>query len=161
MSEKKSSHLIAFWAVFLSCVVSFCAFSFFIFYLTSLTENQDVQIEKTHTVQNTEIEKTHTVQNTDAEILQVTAVAKSFWTAIHDKNITTARSNIYSPNRAQLGMLIEQDIEADNVPELPTVLEFDVEINGDTAIAVIRNSQGVGCDLIKADGRWWVYPGQE
>lgn len=150
MSEKKSSHLIAFWAVFLSCVVSFCAFSFFIFYLTSLTENQDVQIEKTHTV-----------QNTDAEILQVTAVAKSFWTAIHDKNITTARSNIYSPNRAQLGMLIEQDIEADNVPELPTVLEFDVEINGDTAIAVIRNSQGVGCDLIKADGRWWVYPGQE
>ena len=84
------------------------------------------------------------------------AVAKIFWTAIQNKDIETAKAQVHEPARAQLGRMIASDILGGNVPPLPKELLFKVEENGDSAIAVILNSDGVGCDLIKVDGRWWV-----
>ena len=84
------------------------------------------------------------------------AVAKIFWTAIQNKDIETAKAQVHEPARAQLGRMIASDILGDNVPTLPKELLFKVEESGDSAVAVILNSDGVGCDLIKVDGRWWV-----
>ena len=85
------------------------------------------------------------------------AVAKIFWTAIKNKDIEAAKAQVHEPARAQLGKMITNDILGGNVPPLPKELLFKVEENGETAVAVILDSDGVGCDLIKADGRWWVH----
>ena len=92
----------------------------------------------------------------DVQYATPEAVAKIFWTAIQNKDIETAKAQVHEPARAQLGRMIASDILGDNVPTLPKELLFKVEENGDSAFAVILNSDGVGCDLIKVDGRWLV-----
>ena len=83
-------------------------------------------------------------------------VATIFWSAIQNRDIETAKAQIYEPSRAHLGKMITSDIMGGNVPSLPAELKFEVEENGDSAFAKILNSDGLGCDLIKFEGRWWV-----
>lgn len=84
------------------------------------------------------------------------AVAREFWTAIQNKDIETATDNIYMPVRKQLSIMIKKDFKSNMLPITPENLEFEMRLDGDRAIAKILNTDGVGIDLIKADGRWWV-----
>ncbi len=83
-------------------------------------------------------------------------VAAIFWTAIKNSDAETATAQVYELSRPHLGKMISRDIREGTVPLLPTELKFEVNENGDAAFALVLNSDGVGCDLIKFEGRWWV-----
>jgi hypothetical protein len=83
-------------------------------------------------------------------------VALEFWTAIQNKNVDAAAEHIYLPVRKHLSNMIRKDILINNQPPLPEKLEFEISIDGERAVAKILNSEGVGVDLFKAEGRWWV-----
>ncbi len=43
-----------------------------------------------------------------------------------------------------------------DTPEKVAAIFWTAIKNSDAAFALVLNSDGVGCDLIKFEGRWWV-----
>ncbi|MBT8141408.1 MAG: hypothetical protein HKN88_00355 [Gammaproteobacteria bacterium] len=91
-----------------------------------------------------------------ADLTDPEYVAEAFWSAIQEGNAVQAITFIHPDAREQLGKQLKTDMRNELVPELPEELVFEMFVKGDVAVAKIRNSKGVACDLVKDQGRWWV-----
>jgi hypothetical protein len=83
-------------------------------------------------------------------------VAFAFWTAVHNQELEAATDLIHPSQREHLSKMMQRDFLMHTVPDLPDTLKFEMRVEGDTAVAKILDSNGIACDLIKENGRWWV-----